>query len=117
MVTSGVLPESYSSHAKLNESPESSDDGPVFRRNRTRKPNRKSDRSKKGSLSQERRLAIEKVKSKKPNKQKSKPEEVQTISKAVHTKQNTFEAPKMEVLAPQNTWLTSHSLQEGKFCN
>ena len=59
MVTSGVLPESYSS-AKLNESPDSSDDGVVFKRSKNKRQSKRSDRIKKGNLSQERRLAIEK---------------------------------------------------------
>ena len=115
MVTSGVLPESYSSHAKLNESPESSDDGVVFRRSKSKKQNRRSDRIKKGNLSQERRLAIEKEKSKKPNKLKSKPEEIQTISKTVLAKEETVKSPTMEVLNQQSSWMQNQSLQGGKF--
>merc|ERR1712013_363411 len=102
MVTSGVLPESYSSQAKLNESPESSDEdevaGVVFRRNKNRRQNKRSDRLKKGNLSQERRLAIEKEKSKKPNKVKTKPEEIKTISKTVIAKPERPNPPMMEVL-------------------
>ena len=117
MVTSGVLPESYSSHAKLNESPDSSEDGDgvVFRRNRSKKQNKRSDRLKKGNLSQERRLAIEKEKSKKPNKVKSKQEEIQTISRTVQSKSDRARSPMMEVLNQQTNWIQSHSLQGGKF--
>ena len=119
MVTSGVLPESYSSQAKLNESPESSDEdevaGVVFRRNKNRRQNKRSDRLKKGNLSQERRLAIEKEKSKKPNKVKTKPEEIKTISKTVIAKPERPNPPMMEVLNPQTNWIQNYSSQGGFF--
>ena len=113
MVTSGVLPESYSS-AKLNESPESSDDGVVFKRSKSKKQSKRKDLLRKGNLSQERRLAIEKEKSKKPNKHKSKTEEVQTISKEVLNKEKNQTKSNMEVLSQPNNWLNTNLITEGK---